>query len=247
MSQHFTTYSMTIEDKLWSASLATRFVYKGSAVHFVRTSLPLQMGDKTVQGSVYQAEEKPDVFYVVNGDAMLKLGTTWAYNPGVGRAELRKQLESGGKSVSASVPAKNSVLSSDWIGLTVEAKRKRCGGEVHLVVPPNSSVSREHRKLPLIKAVARAHGWYEKVVQGKAVDIRSLARDAGLADRYVRKVLRSAFLAPDIVESILAGHQPRDLNFEKLCQNLPSSWVEQRELLGFSPAITRRPPRSPIQ
>ncbi|MFZ0359231.1 MAG: hypothetical protein WAL58_02240 [Terriglobales bacterium] len=165
----------------------------------------------------------------------------------IGRAELRKQLESGGKSVSASVPAKNSVLSSDWIGLTVEAKRKRCGGEVHLVVPPNSSVSREHRKLPLIKAVARAHGWYEKVVQGKAVDIRSLARDAGLADRYVRKVLRSAFLAPDIVESILAGHQPRDLNFEKLCQNLPSSWVEQRELLGFSPAITRRPPRSPIQ
>jgi len=124
MSQHFTTYSMTIEDKLWSASLATRFVYKGSAVHFVRTSLPLQMGDKTVQGSVYQAEEKPDVFYVVNGDAMLKLGTTWAYNPGVGRAELRKQLESGGKSVSASVPAKNSVLSSDWIGLTVEGQEK---------------------------------------------------------------------------------------------------------------------------
>jgi hypothetical protein len=124
MSQHFTTYSMTIEDKLWSASLATRFVYEGSAVHFVRTSLPLQMGDKTVQGSVYQAEEKPDVFYVVNGDAMLKLGTTWAYNPGVGRAELRKQLESGGKSVSASVPAKNSVLSSDWIGLTVEGQEK---------------------------------------------------------------------------------------------------------------------------
>jgi len=49
---------------------------------------------------------------------------------------------------------------------------------VHLVVPPNSSVSREHPKPPLIKAVARAHGWYEKVVQGKAFDMRSLARDA---------------------------------------------------------------------
>ena len=42
----------------------------------------------------------------------------------IGRAELRKQLESGGKSVSASVPAKNSVLSSDWIGLTVEGQEK---------------------------------------------------------------------------------------------------------------------------
>jgi len=26
----------------------------------------------------------PDVFYVVNSDAMLRLGTRWAYNPGVG-------------------------------------------------------------------------------------------------------------------------------------------------------------------
>jgi len=60
-------------------------------------------------------------------------------------------------------------------------------------------------KPPLIKAVARAHGWYEKVVQGKAFDMRSLARDAGLTDRYVRKVFRCAFLAPDIVEAILAG------------------------------------------
>ena len=84
LSQHFTTYSMTMQDKLWSASLATRFVYKGGVVHFVRTSIPLQMGEKTLQGRVYQAVEKPKVFYVVNGDAMLKLGTKWAYNPGVG-------------------------------------------------------------------------------------------------------------------------------------------------------------------
>jgi DNA invertase Pin-like site-specific DNA recombinase len=161
--------------------------------------------------------------------------------------ELRQQLESGGKIKSASVPVKNPIAPSDLIRLTVEAKRKRCGGEVHLVVPPSSSVSREHPKLPLIKAVARAHGWYEKVIEGKVVDIRSLARAAGLTDRYVGKVFRCAFLAPDIVESILVGHQPQDLNFDKLCQNLPSNWVEQRELLGFSPANPRRPPRSPIQ
>lgn len=84
LSQPFTIYSMTAQDELWSASLAARFMYKGRAIHFVRTSLPLNMGDKTIQGAVYQALERPDVFYVVNGDAMLKLGTRWAYNPGVG-------------------------------------------------------------------------------------------------------------------------------------------------------------------
>ena len=32
--------------------------------------------------------------------------------------------------------------------------------------------------------------------------MRSLARDAGLTDRYVGRVFRCAFLAPDIVEAI---------------------------------------------
>jgi site-specific DNA recombinase len=136
---------------------------------------------------------------------------------------------------------KKPVVPSDLISLTVEAKKKRCGGEVHLIVPPNSSVSREHPKVPLIKALARAHGWYEKVIQGKAFDMRSLARDAGLTERYVGKVFRCAFLAPDIVEAILAGRQPHDLNFEKLCHDIPLSWVEQREQLGFSPARTHGP------
>ena len=60
----------------------------------------------------------------------------------IGSRELRQQLESGGKIKSAIVPVKNPVAPSDLINLTVEAKRKRCGGEVHLVVPPTSAVFR---------------------------------------------------------------------------------------------------------
>ncbi len=159
--------------------------------------------------------------------------------------ELRQQLESRGKVSSSSV--KNPVAPSDLISLSVEARRKRCGGEVHLIVPPSSSVPRDHPKLPLIKALARAHAWYAKVIQGKVSDVRSLARDAGLTERYVGKVFRCAFLAPDIVEAILAGRQPHDLNFDKLCQEIPLSWVEQREQLGFSPLNTRRPRMSLVQ
>ena len=58
--------------------------YKGHVVHFVRTSLSLKVGSSSVEGAVYQAVEKPDFFYVVNTDAMLKIGSQWAYSPGVG-------------------------------------------------------------------------------------------------------------------------------------------------------------------
>jgi hypothetical protein len=65
-------------------SLVAKLKYKGPVVHFVRTSLSLKVGDASLEGVVYQAIEKPEVFYVVNGDAILKLNTKWAYNPGVG-------------------------------------------------------------------------------------------------------------------------------------------------------------------
>jgi hypothetical protein len=53
--------------------------------------------------------------------------------------------------------------------------------------------------------------------------MRSLARQAGLTERYVGKVFGCALLAPDIIESILEGRQPHDLNFEKLCKQVPLS------------------------
>lgn len=84
LSRSFTTYAMSEQDNKWSASLREKLKYSGPVVHFVRTTLPLQVDKKTVQGAVYQGVEKTDYFYIVNGDAMLKLGTTWAYSPGVG-------------------------------------------------------------------------------------------------------------------------------------------------------------------
>jgi hypothetical protein len=161
--------------------------------------------------------------------------------------ELRMLLENGGKILATNISGtRTPVTASNLINLSIEAKRKRFGGEVHLVVPPGSSVSVAHPKLSLIKAIARGHGWYEKVARGEALDMRSLARQAGLTERYVGKVFGCALLAPDIIESILEGRQPQDLNFKKLCGHIPASWVEQREHLGF-PAVTSRRLKSLLQ
>jgi hypothetical protein len=152
----------------------------------------------------------------------------------ISRPELRKFLERGEGVVDGSLPgARKAVDANDLISLTIEAKRKRCGSEVHLVVPPNSDVSAGLPKQSLIKAIVRAHGWYEQVVQGEALDMRSLARRAGLTERYVGKVFACALLAPDIVQSILDGRQPPDLNFEKLSKHIPILWSEQRIQFGF--------------
>ena len=160
----------------------------------------------------------------------------------ISKTLLRQLLQNGDQVISTDhESARKPVDENDLICLTVEAKRKRCGAEVHLVVPPNSagSMSARQPKPSLVKAIARAHGWYQRVLDGNAPDQRSLARHAGLTERYVGKVFGCAFLAPDIVEAILEGRQPHALNFEKLCTHIPLSWVEQRRQFGFPAAASR--------
>jgi site-specific DNA recombinase len=125
-------------------------------------------------------------------------------------------------------------LSEDLIRLEVKAQLRRHGGEMRLVVPPDSD---GHEPLPpvssLLKAVARGRQWHEWIVTGEVSSKRGIAKRLGLTERYVGRILECAFLAPDIVEAILEGRQPTDLTFQKLTRKLPLSWVEQRQQLGF--------------
>ena len=124
---------------------------------------------------------------------------------------------------------------------------KRYGGEVHLVVPPNSAVLVRHPRTSLIKAVVRGHVWYEKILDEKDIDPASLAREAKLSPEYVRNVLGCAFLAPDIVEAILEGGQPLTLKFANLYKHIPLSWAEHRRQFGFPPRAQDPPPAHSLQ
>ena len=88
----------------------------------------------------------------------------------------------------------------------------------------------------LVKILGRAHDWFTSLAAGKARSAAEIARDEGLTRSYVARVVRLAFLAPDITEAILNGRQPPELNAEHLvrCSRLPLAWDDQRRLLGFN-------------
>ena len=50
------------------------------------------------------------------------------------------------------------------------------------------------------------------------------------------RLLNLAFLAPDIVQAILEGRQPPELNVKAMTRRLqiPLAWEEQRRVLGFA-------------
>ena len=72
------------------------------------------------------------------------------------------------------------------------------------------------------------------MIAGEARSVRALARDVSVTNRYVRKLLPLAFLAPDIIDAILDGCQPRDLSLETLAYtSIPRRWEDQRRQFGF--------------
>ena len=61
----------------------------------------------------------------------------------------------------------------------------------------------------LVQALVRAHRWRRKIESGQAKSITDLAEQEGVTDAYVCRLLPLTCLAPDIVEAILEGRQPK--------------------------------------
>jgi site-specific DNA recombinase len=93
----------------------------------------------------------------------------------------------------------------------------------------------QHRRIDqaLILALARARSWMRRLRQGEFVDTAEIAQRFGLSNAHVRRLLRFTYLAPDIVEAIIEGRQPRTLTVKLLLRGIHLDWADQRAALGF--------------
>ena len=83
----------------------------------------------------------------------------------------------------------------------------------------------------LIKALRQAHAMVAPDEAGQPV------LDAAPDTPWRRRLVRLAFLAPDLQRAILAGRQPPNLTLTRLMDgSLPLLWSEQAEMLGIAPA-----------
>ncbi len=86
----------------------------------------------------------------------------------------------------------------------------------------------------LINALAKAHRLQQKMDKNPDQTISSLAEKEGLTHAYTGRLLRLNLLAPDIVEAILDGRQPKGLKvIDFLRKEIPLLWEEQKNKFGF--------------
>ena len=121
-------------------------------------------------------------------------------------------------------------LSVDTLTIRIPIRLQRRGGRKVIVTPDGAAVPalKARRDETLVRALVRAHRWRRRIESGQAKSITDLAEQEGVTDAYVCRLLPLTCLAPDIVETMLDGRQPRGLRLAEVLGNGPLAWQEQR-------------------
>jgi hypothetical protein len=126
--------------------------------------------------------------------------------------------------------AERSDLEVDTLTIRIPIRLQRRGGRKLIMTPEGPAVPtpKPRRDETLIKAVVRAHRWRRRIESGQAKSITDLAEQEGVTVAYVCRLLPLTCLAPDVVEAILDGRQPKGLRLAEMLGSGPLAWEEQR-------------------
>lgn len=116
----------------------------------------------------------------------------------------------------------------------IDAKLTRSGVAMKLVQQNGAAPVKGAAVDTLLKTIARGNALWQRL-QSENTTVTELAKIEGMTVSYLTRVLRLAFLDPWIVEQIIAGRQPANLDARKLTLSgeLPMRWNQQRAFAGF--------------
>jgi hypothetical protein len=125
----------------------------------------------------------------------------------------------------------------ETLTIRIPMRLQRRGGRKLIMTPEGVAVPtlRPRRDETLVRALVRAHRWRRRIESGRAKSITDLAEQEGVTDAYVCRLLPLTCLAPDIVEVIIDGRQPKGLRLAEMLRNGPLAWEKQQQGLWLPP------------
>ncbi|MCE3249006.1 MAG: hypothetical protein K0R41_2831 [Geminicoccaceae bacterium] len=138
-------------------------------------------------------------------------------------------------------------LELDTLTIRIPIRLHRRGGRRLIMTPEGAAMPtpKPRRDETLIKALVRAHRWRRRIESGQAKSITDLAEQEDVTDAYVCRLLPLTCLAPNLVEAILEGRQPRELKLAAILGNGPMVWGEQRARSVFERGANKAHQKSP--
>jgi hypothetical protein len=91
--------------------------------------------------------------------------------------------------------------------LSVAVALRRAGKEMAMVLETDPAAA-PTADPTLLRLILRARGMWEKVRRSEVAGLGELAIQEGVSGSYASRIIRLAFLAPDMLSAIMEGRQP---------------------------------------
>ena len=101
------------------------------------------------------------------------------------------------------------------------------------ILPPDDIDQRNGRSQDphVLRAIARAWSWRRQLETGAASTIQDIAAAEKISDRFVSRMMRLAFLSPEVLERLVMRRVPPALSLNDLAAVAYRSWAEQMQMV----------------
>jgi len=128
----------------------------------------------------------------------------------------------------------------DTLHIRIPMQFSRRSSRKMIVGPDGKTISEmieaeaDNTDYTFISALGKAFSWQRMLDEGKYQTPKELAEKEKVEVTHMYRVMRLTLLAPDIIEAVLNGKQPRTLTLQNVVRGFPISWQEQRKVFGFT-------------
>lgn len=97
------------------------------------------------------------------------------------------------------------------------------------ILPPDDVTLQDGRTHDphVLRAIARAWNWRRRLESGAASTIQDIAAAEKVSDRFVSRMMRIAYLSPDVLEHLVIRRVPPALSLNDLVAVAGRPWSEQ--------------------
>jgi len=117
---------------------------------------------------------------------------------------------------------------NDTTRVFIPLNQRRRNGRARIVPPePGTHFQSRSQDPHILKALGRAWSWRRRLEAGEVATIHDLAKAEGFTDRFVSRMVRLAYLSPDVLERLVISHDPLSVSVTELIEITYLPWSEQ--------------------
>ena len=100
------------------------------------------------------------------------------------------------------------------------------------ILPPDDMDQRDGRAQDphVLRAIARAWSWRRQLETGAASTIQDIAAAEKVSDRFVSRMMRLAYLSPEVLEHLVIRRVPPTRSLNDLVALADRPWAEQMDI-----------------